>query len=483
MDDREVVAKIAAGDPAGTVEAYDSYAAGLYGYCNWKLRSPADAAESLRDIFVLAAAALGDLPEASRLRPWLYALARNECRRRLRTSARAEETAAADQRAGAGQQAAAAPQQTDPAYQLIDATISFRAIRQPIGTADLPNDATISFRAIRQPIGTADLPNDATMPFHAIRQPIVVNREPAQTDLPTQVRAILAELKPRDREVIELYFRHGLDDTDLAIVLGVSWSKAHALVSRARGRLEDALAALLVARTGREACPQLDTLLTEWDGQLTEKTRDLLSGHIETCENCSARKAGAVRPTAISELLPLAEPPPGLREQVLMMCFSTAPDAVAYRRRAVRHAESLWYARFLPTFSLIWRNSSGEPRLTAATMAMAAWVVVVWVVLMTLLILIDPKLLDLEHANRAFEGRRHDTCSLSLMNTSGGRSATIEVVSQPGPGQNQVSAEAGQAQENGRSTRSSPPVLLRASADGSCVETDDDAADAVLAGA
>ena len=376
MDDREVVAKIAAGDPAGTAEAYDSYAAGLYGYCNWMLRSPAGAAEALRDIFVLAAAALGDLPEAPRLRPWLYAVARNRCRRRLRTSADAEETAAADQRTGAGPQAAAAPQPTDPAYRLIDATLPFRAIRQPIGAADLPNDAT--------------------MPFHAIRQPIVVNSEPDQTDLPTQVHAVLAELKPRDREVIELYFRHGLDDTDLAIALGVSWSKAHALVSRVRGRLEEALAALLVARTGREACPELDTLLTEWGSQLTEKTRDLLSGHIEKCENCAAHKTGAVRTAAISELLPLAEPPVGLREQVLMTCFSTAPDAVAYRRRAVRHADSLWSARFLPTISLIWRDSSGEPRLTAATMAMAAWVVVVWVVVVTLLIVIDPKLLDLE---------------------------------------------------------------------------------------
>ena len=401
MDDHEVVAKIAAGDPAGTAEAYDSYAAGLYGYCSWKLRSPADAADALRDIFVLAAAALGDLPEAPRLRPWLYAVARDECRRRLRTSARVEETAAADQRTGKGQQAAAAPQPTDPAYQLIDATLPFRAILQPIDAADLPNDATIRFGAIRQPVDAADLPNDATIRFRAIRQPIVVNSEPAQTDLPAQVRAILAELEPRDREVIELYFKHGLDDTDLAIALGVSRSKAHALASRARGRLEEALAALLVARTGREACPELDTLLTEWDGQLTEKTRDLLSGHIEACENCAAHKTGAVRTAAISELLPLAEPPPGLREQVLMMCFSTAPDAVAYRRRTVRHAESIWSAWFLPTISLIWRNSSGEPRLTAATMAMAAWVVVVWVVIVTLLILIDPKLLDLEHANPA----------------------------------------------------------------------------------
>ena len=81
MDDREVVAAIAAGDPAGIAVAYDRHAAGLYGYCHWMLAQPADAAEAVRDTFVVAAT-LGDLPEAPKLRPWLYAVARNECLRR-----------------------------------------------------------------------------------------------------------------------------------------------------------------------------------------------------------------------------------------------------------------------------------------------------------------------------------------------------------------------------------------------------------------
>src|SRR5271170_5273328 len=86
MDDRELVAAIAAGDPAGIAAAYDRYAAALYGYCQWLMDQPADAAEVLRDTFVVATATIGDLPHPAKLRPWLYALARHEGNRRLRTT-------------------------------------------------------------------------------------------------------------------------------------------------------------------------------------------------------------------------------------------------------------------------------------------------------------------------------------------------------------------------------------------------------------
>ena len=73
-----------ADDPAGMAMAYDRYAAGLYGYCHWLLHDSADAAGALTDTFAVAAATLSDLPEPAKLRPWLFALARNECRRRIR---------------------------------------------------------------------------------------------------------------------------------------------------------------------------------------------------------------------------------------------------------------------------------------------------------------------------------------------------------------------------------------------------------------
>src|SRR5216683_2225351 len=86
MHDSEVVAAIVAGDPAGLAEAYDRYATPLYNFCKTMLREPADAADVVQDTFVIATPRLSGLRDPERLRSWLYAVARNECRRRLRSS-------------------------------------------------------------------------------------------------------------------------------------------------------------------------------------------------------------------------------------------------------------------------------------------------------------------------------------------------------------------------------------------------------------
>jgi RNA polymerase sigma factor (sigma-70 family) len=84
MPDSEVVASILSGDPDGLAEAYDRYAAPLFTYCCTLLREPADAADVVQDTFVIASARLASLRDPDRLRPWLFAVARNGCMRRLR---------------------------------------------------------------------------------------------------------------------------------------------------------------------------------------------------------------------------------------------------------------------------------------------------------------------------------------------------------------------------------------------------------------
>jgi DNA-directed RNA polymerase specialized sigma24 family protein len=311
--DREVAAAIAAGDPAGIALAYDRYAAALYGYCHWMLHDPAGTAEAVRDTFVIAAATLGDLPEAPELRPWLYAVARTECQRLLHTTVRGRDG------------------QVDP---------------------DL----------------TAGVGGDS-----------------AQAELRTMAGAILAQLKPREREVIELSLRHDLYGSDLAEVLGMSSRRTNALAAHARARLEKALGALLVVRTGREACTVLGELLADWDGQLTEQTRDLVGGHVEQCEICATHGPGALRPAALFGLLPLAPLPPELREQVLSRCSSTAENAVEERRRVARRAVPTWFARISQaTRRMNWDSIGANPGTVAAAVAIALWTVAaVSVVLLT----------------------------------------------------------------------------------------------------
>ena len=88
MREGEVVAAIVAGDPAGLAEAYDRYAISLYNFCGTMLREPADAADAVHDTFVVAASRLSGLRDPERFRSWLYAVARNECHRRLRGGSR-----------------------------------------------------------------------------------------------------------------------------------------------------------------------------------------------------------------------------------------------------------------------------------------------------------------------------------------------------------------------------------------------------------
>ena len=83
MRDGDIVAAVVSGHPAALIAAYDQYGPGLYAYCRSLVSNPVDAAGAVQDAFVVAAAKLPGLRDPGRLRPWLYAVARNECRRQL----------------------------------------------------------------------------------------------------------------------------------------------------------------------------------------------------------------------------------------------------------------------------------------------------------------------------------------------------------------------------------------------------------------
>ena len=271
MHDREIVAAIVAGNPAGLAAVYDRYAAALHTYCRTLLAEPADAADAVQDTFIVAAAKLDGLRDPDRLRPWLYAVARNECHRRLRARAR---------------------------------------------TVDLDE--------------AGEMTDDAATD---------VGRAAERADLRNLVRSAIAGLNPGEREVIELSLRHDLEGPDLADALGLPVNQAHALASRARGQLERSLGALLVARSGREDCPELNEILASWDGDLTVLLRKRVSRHIEQCDICGERKRRELSPAMLLGALPVFMLPPGLREQVLRLVSDPRPQAARYRDHVAQQAE------------------------------------------------------------------------------------------------------------------------------------------------
>ena len=176
--------------------------------------------------------------------------------------------------------------------------------------------------------------------------PAAIPLEAREGELRTLIDTVLAGLRPRERELIELHFRHDLHDADLAIALGVSWGRAHTLAARSRRRLEQALDALLTARTGLQA-------------------------------------RGPLRPEALSGVLPLAPLPPELKEQVLRACSGavsevtapevTAPEVMTFRRRVAGRP---------------WRSIYRYKRPATITMVFTGWVAVVWVIAAVLFIFV-----------------------------------------------------------------------------------------------
>src|ERR1035437_7137275 len=273
MEDPEVVAAIVAGDPVGLAEAYDRYAVPLYAYCCSMLGEPADAADAVQDTFLIAAAKLRGLRDPGKLRPWLYAVARNESLRRLRA-----------------------------AY----------------ATAALEEADEVGTEAVTEPVSRASRAERA--------------------DLQKLVRQAIAGLNPGDRDVIELSLGHELEGDDLADALGVSRNHAHALLSRARNQLERSLGALIVARTGREACPELAAMLVDWDGQLTVLMRKRISRHIEHCDICGERKRRELTPALFAGAIPLVAVLPGFRDQMLRIMADRTPPGLAHRLSVANRA-------------------------------------------------------------------------------------------------------------------------------------------------
>ncbi|HEV2254593.1 MAG TPA: sigma-70 family RNA polymerase sigma factor, partial [Streptosporangiaceae bacterium] len=314
MRDSEVVAAIVAGNPEGLAEAYDRYASPLYTYCRSLLREPADASDAVQDTFVIAASRLAELRDRNRLRPWLYAVARNECYRRLR---------------------ARAVQVTTPLDEMPDVTDT---------SADVSGEAE-------------------------------------RDELRTLLRSAVRGLNSGEQDLIELQLRQGLDAAEIAAVLGVSRNHAHALLSRARDQLEISLGALLVARSGRDDCAALNTMLADWDGQLNVLMRKRINRHIENCPACTERKKRELAPALLLGLAPLAAlpaaaVPPGLREQVLRLASSNTPDAAAHRAIVAQRTAPFGQHGFPkpldPPKSSWWRTRSGQAAAAAAAAAVVA---------------------------------------------------------------------------------------------------------------
>ncbi len=219
------------------------------------------AADCVQEVFCTAAVQLTKLRDPDKLRPWLYAIARNEALRciRLRRRERASD--------------------------------------------ELPEAP--SFEAGPDTLA-------------------------ARTELANLIAEAAGGLSDRDRSVLELSYRHGLDGPELAEALGVSPSNATKLVQRLRETIERSLGALLVARGAQrnpQECPELGAILANWDGHFNVLMRKRIARHIDDCATCERNRRNLVSPKALLGVVPiLVAAPWWLRGQTLTKVQLTSAD-------------------------------------------------------------------------------------------------------------------------------------------------------------
>jgi RNA polymerase sigma factor (sigma-70 family) len=290
-----------AGDRRVFAHVYDTYAVHLFDYCAGVLRNPAAAANAVQDTLIAADTQIGKLRDYERLPVWLYSIARRQC---LSEHAGRSETATPDG---------------------LDADYDFGEEYFDSAGLDL---------AESDGAGTGLDGAESEMP----------DAEAAGQDRETLrvVKAALDGLSDRDREVLNLAYRHGVDDAGLAATLGVSTGRAHALVSSASTRFEKSTAVVAMLSRGWARCPALEDIAGNWDPaspRLTPILLDRLIRHIGSCGNCSQSRGYTVLGPDLLGAVPLATPPAALRFRIT----STAADAAAdsYRRRVARRIGSL----------------------------------------------------------------------------------------------------------------------------------------------
>lgn len=131
------------------------------------------------------------------------------------------------------------------------------------------------------------------------------------------VWAAAAGLGDRDRVLLDLHLRQGLDGAELAEAAGVPARNVYVLLGRMRQQVERSLGALLVARLGRADCTELDAILTDWDGRFSALVRKRVARHVDGCDTCGERRRTAASPLALLATVPVMVAPPELREIVL----------------------------------------------------------------------------------------------------------------------------------------------------------------------
>ena len=261
-EDADLVQRFCAGDQQALAEIYDRYASRVYTMCAHMLADRSAAEDVCGDVFLIAAERLSQLRDPSRLKPWLFSIARRQVYLKTRRRSRS----------------------------VLVEEVSEMSDSEALRTAD-----------------TNSTPVEASVEALA-----------EQADLAQLIAQASAGLESSDRLVLELVLQ-GIDGADLAAALGVSPSKAHLATFRMKERVGQSLGTVLIARQGQADCSELASVLASWNGEFSVLWRKRVNRHVDSCEVCeqSRKKVPAFVLSGVAGASPLLGVPISVRKRVL----------------------------------------------------------------------------------------------------------------------------------------------------------------------
>jgi RNA polymerase sigma factor (sigma-70 family) len=179
-----------------------------------------------------------------------------------------------------------------------------------------------------------------------------------------------AGLADRDRAMLDLHLRQGLEGADLGEAMGVTASNAYVMLNRLKGQVERALGALLIARLGRDDCDDLDDILVDWDGRFSPLVRKRVARHVDDCDVCSDRRRRMVSPLTLLTGVPLVAAPLSLRDRVVddtrLVAYSE-PSTPFLKRRRNQAGAAAAAAALIAGTALLWPGGADDPAATTAS--------------------------------------------------------------------------------------------------------------------
>ena len=239
--DEQLVAGLLERDQEAFAVVYDRYFQAVYDFVLRTVRSPAFAEDVVQVAFIRAweRPPGGDRPH--NLKAWLFTVARNVALDEIRKRSRETQTSWGE----------ADDEERPPLV--------------PVETA-----ASADPQAARQQQETVEL-----------------------------VWAAAAALSRSDYSLLDMHLRQELTRDEMAEELGVQKGALYTRLSRLRDSLERSVSGMLLARRGREDCPELGALLDDAQQEWDETLDRAVARHADACEVCEGNRGRFASPAEI----------------------------------------------------------------------------------------------------------------------------------------------------------------------------------------